>query len=248
MKGRSRPVVLRSTVCHPEPFDFAQDRLREGSRPRGLVSCLVHGFAASGPPPAWPPPLVIPAEAGIQGSAGWTPAFAGATGLVARRLPDITRRAHAARPDGTLRSAQPCLKAPPRAAEGECRGRSPFAGGTGVSPVFGYITPFLARKGGGGMVERAVERQRRTGRAEVSKQSRFAQGDRQALSGRLSWRGAASGGRLPPPLPVPVPAARVPRRRFRAGAVAARSRGTWGGRHRLLRRCRWSDRRCSSWT
>ena len=32
-------------------------------------------------------------------------------------------------------------------------GRSPFDEGTGVSPVFGFITPFLARKGAGGMVE-----------------------------------------------------------------------------------------------
>ena len=35
-------------------------------------------------------------------------------------------------------------------------GRSPFAGGTGVSPVRGFITPFLAMKGERGIVERAV--------------------------------------------------------------------------------------------
>ena len=40
---------------------------------------------------------------------------------------------------------------------GCAEGRSLFAGGTGVSPVFGFITPFLARKGDGGMVERAEE-------------------------------------------------------------------------------------------
>ena len=40
---------------------------------------------------------------------------------------------------------------------GCAEGRSPFAGGTGVSPVFGVITPFLARKGDGRMVERAEE-------------------------------------------------------------------------------------------
>ena len=43
----------------------------------------------------------------------------------------------------------------------------PYAGGTGVSPGFGFITPFLARKGDGGMVERAVGHQRRTSRAET---------------------------------------------------------------------------------
>ena len=39
---------------------------------------------------------------------------------------------------------------------GCAEGRSPFAGGTGVPPVVGFITPFLERKGDGGMVERAV--------------------------------------------------------------------------------------------
>ena len=39
---------------------------------------------------------------------------------------------------------------------GSAEGQSPYAGGTGVSPVFGFITPFLARKGDGGLVERAV--------------------------------------------------------------------------------------------
>ncbi len=47
---------------------------------------------------------------------------------------------------------------------GCAEGRCPFAGGTGVSPVSGFITPFLARKGDGGMVERAVETDA-TGRA-----------------------------------------------------------------------------------
>ena len=50
---------------------------------------------------------------------------------------------------------------------GSAEGRSPFAGGTGVSPVFGFIAPFLARKGDGGMVERAVEHERCASRAEV---------------------------------------------------------------------------------
>ena len=36
---------------------------------------------------------------------------------------------------------------------GSAEGQGPFAGGAGVSPVFGFITPFLARKGAGGMVE-----------------------------------------------------------------------------------------------
>ena len=54
---------------------------------------------------------------------------------------------------------------------GSSEGRSPFAGGTGVSPVVGFITPFLARKGDGGMVETAVGC-RRTGKgAEVLRQA-----------------------------------------------------------------------------
>ena len=36
---------------------------------------------------------------------------------------------------------------------GSAEGQSPFAGGTGVSPVSRFITPFLARKGDGGRVE-----------------------------------------------------------------------------------------------
>ena len=40
-----------------------------------------------------------------------------------------------------------------------------------MSPVFGFIPPFLARKGDGGMVERAVEHQRCTDRAGVLRQS-----------------------------------------------------------------------------
>ena len=43
---------------------------------------------------------------------------------------------------------------------GSAEGQSPSAGGTGVSPVLSFITPFLARKGDGGMVEAAVKRQR----------------------------------------------------------------------------------------
>ena len=38
---------------------------------------------------------------------------------------------------------------------GCAEGRRPSAGGTGVSPVVDFITPFLARKGDGGMVETA---------------------------------------------------------------------------------------------
>ena len=60
---------------------------------------------------------------------------------------------------------------------GCAEGRSPFAGGTGVSPVFGFITPFLARKGDGGMVETAVGHQRRTNRMEVLRQSVWQEGD-----------------------------------------------------------------------
>ncbi len=40
------------------------------------------------------------------------------------------------------------------------KGAKPLAGGTGVSPVFGVITPFLARKGDRGMVETAAGRRR----------------------------------------------------------------------------------------
>ena len=63
--------------------------------------------------------------------------------------------------------------------KGCAEGRSLFAGGTGVSPVFGFITPFLARacpesfqgriegKGDGGMVDTGVERRRRRSKTEV---------------------------------------------------------------------------------
>ena len=54
---------------------------------------------------------------------------------------------------------------------GCAEGRSPFAGGTGVSPVFGFTTPFLARKGDGGMVETVVGYRRYKSAAEVSRQS-----------------------------------------------------------------------------
>ena len=47
------------------------------------------------------------------------------------------------------------------------RGRSPSAGGTGVSPVVGFITPFLARKGDRGIVETVVGRERYSSRAVV---------------------------------------------------------------------------------
>ncbi len=43
---------------------------------------------------------------------------------------------------------------------GSAEGLSPFAGGMGVTHVFGFGTPFLARKGAGGMVETAVEGRR----------------------------------------------------------------------------------------
>ncbi len=45
-----------------------------------------------------------------------------------------------------------------KATRGSAEGRSPFAGGTGVSPVFSFFTPFQERKGDGGMVESAAER------------------------------------------------------------------------------------------
>ena len=58
---------------------------------------------------------------------------------------------------------------PPSAVEGESLPQNPFRAlergvqrdealcrGHGVSPVFGLITPFLARKGDGGMVEAVV--------------------------------------------------------------------------------------------
>ena len=54
---------------------------------------------------------------------------------------------------------------------GCAEGRSPFAGGTGVSPVFGFTTPFLARKGDGGMVETVVGHRRHRSGAEVLRQS-----------------------------------------------------------------------------
>ena len=57
---------------------------------------------------------------------------------------------------------------------GSAEGRSPFAGGTGVSPVFGFTTPFLARKGDGGMVERAEWAPTLQERVEVLRQSPLA--------------------------------------------------------------------------
>ena len=54
---------------------------------------------------------------------------------------------------------------------GSAEGLRPSAGGTGVSPVFGFISPFLARKGDGGMVERAVGHRRTSVAAEVLRQS-----------------------------------------------------------------------------
>ncbi len=57
---------------------------------------------------------------------------------------------------------------------GSAEGGSPFAGGTGVSPVFGYITPFRARKGDGGMVEAPGGAPTLSQRgSEVLRQSRF---------------------------------------------------------------------------
>ena len=74
-----------------------------------------------------------------------------------------------------LRLSKPVLSVAERGERrtGSAEGRSPFAGGTGVSPVVGLISPFLARKGAGGMVETAVGC-RRTGNG--------AEGLRQALS------------------------------------------------------------------
>ena len=54
---------------------------------------------------------------------------------------------------------------------GSAEGQSPFAGGTGVSPVVGFITPFLARKGDGGMVGTAVGCRRTGVGAEVLRRS-----------------------------------------------------------------------------
>ena len=54
---------------------------------------------------------------------------------------------------------------------GSAEGLRPCAGGTGVSPVFGFITPFLARKGDGGMVETVVGQQRYCSGAEALRQT-----------------------------------------------------------------------------
>ena len=54
---------------------------------------------------------------------------------------------------------------------GCAEGRRPSAGGTGVSPVVGFITPFLARKGDGGMVETAAGCRRTGDGMEVLRQA-----------------------------------------------------------------------------
>ena len=70
-----------------------------------------------------------------------------------------------------LRARGACLKTAVAQRTGSAEGRSPFAGGTGVSPVIGFTPPFLARKGDRGMVETAVGRRRLRVGAEVSKNS-----------------------------------------------------------------------------
>ena len=53
-------------------------------------------------------------------------------------------------------------------------GGTPIVWATDLSPVVAFITPFLARKGAGGMVERAVGHRRHSSGAGVSRQSRSA--------------------------------------------------------------------------
>ena len=73
------------------------------------------------------------------------------------------------RPHDTRRGA--CLKTLRLATDGECRGAKPLCRGTGVPPVFAFITPFLARKGDGGMVERVAGHQTHKSKAGVLRQS-----------------------------------------------------------------------------
>ena len=69
------------------------------------------------------------------------------------------------------RPRQPCPKTWFVRRMGCAEGRSPFAGGTGVSPICGFISPFLARKGARGMVETVVGRRRSCSGAMILRQS-----------------------------------------------------------------------------
>ena len=76
-------------------------------------------------------------------------------GLAARALPvdrmgSAERRSPFAGGGLASKPLRPCTR------WGVQRGEAPLPGGTGVSPVLSFITPFLARKGDGGIVETAV--------------------------------------------------------------------------------------------
>ena len=56
---------------------------------------------------------------------------------------------------------------------GSAEGQSPFAGGTGVSPVLGFVTPFLAGRGTGGWSKGSRGTDARGRAAEVLRPSPF---------------------------------------------------------------------------
>ena len=102
----------------------------------------------------------------------------------------------------------PCLKTLFVHRMGCAEGRSPFAGGTGVSPVFRFITPFLARKGPRGMVERAIGHRRHHGGSRGF-EAKPASGSQRTLTS--SMPASVRAVTMAPAITTPVAIARRPR-------------------------------------
>ena len=66
-----------------------------------------------------------------------------------------------------------------------------------MSPLFGFATPFLARKGDGGMVETVVAHRRYMSGAEVLRQSPLPTWGERIEVRRLAERGGPSGVECP---------------------------------------------------